>query len=113
MEQQDIARMAGTCLLDLSRQDKQAASIGAMAFLDQVGAGMPDVPLFQERVREDAKTWAECAHPAEIEAYLVAAIGAAQDSPLLNKQLKRLAALTFHRMDESDRDAFLKWSKAL
>lgn len=105
------ARMAGNYLHRLSKIDRHGTAVGALAFLEQAGAGLPDVPLFPEKVRQDAQMWADCADPAELEAYLVAVVAALQDSPLLNKQVKRLAALSFGRMNEQDRQAFLNWSK--
>lgn len=104
--------VAETCILSLIRavkHDKQAACCAAYAFLDEYAAGAPDIPLLEGRTRDDAKIWAACASPHELEAYLVAAIKELDNSAVLVTQLKRLAALTFNRMGTKDREKFRSW----
>ena len=106
-----VAEMALADLLVHSREDMRATCVAAYVFLDTYGSGAPDVPMIEERVRDDAKMWAACAQPHELEAYLVAAIMELDKSPLVDKQVKRLAATTFNRMDADDRERFLAWAK--
>jgi len=78
-------------------------------WLEYHGAGSPDVPLMQERVRDDAKLWASSAHQAELEAYVAAAVMELEKSPITGKAAKRLAALAWKRMDAEDRSKFRDW----
>ena len=79
-------------------------------WLERNGAGCPDVPLLQEKVREDAQLWAGCAHQAELEAYLSAALGEMEKSVLTTKAAKRLAALSYKSLSPEDRLAFIQWA---
>ena len=79
-------------------------------WLERNGAGCPDVPLLQERVREDAQVWAGCAHQAELEAYLSASLGALEKSVLTTKAAKRMAALSYKSLSPEDRAAFIQWA---
>ena len=82
-------------------------------WLEHHGAGSPDVPLMQERVRDDAKLWAMAASQAELEAYVAAAVMELEDAPITGKAAKRLAALAWKRMDAEARVGFLKWVDGL
>jgi hypothetical protein len=81
------------------------------AFLEFNGADVPDVPLFPEKVRQDALFWASCAAPHELEAYAVASLDALENSIVAHKQTKRLAAAAFRRMAPDDRTKFLRWAE--
>lgn len=78
-------------------------------WLEHHGAGSPDVPLMQERVRDDAKSWALAASQAELEAYVAAAVIELEKAPITGKAAKRLAALGWKRMGAEDRAAFRDW----
>lgn len=78
-------------------------------WLEHHGAGSPDVPLMQERVRDDAKLWAAAATQAELEAYVAAAVMELEASMITGKAAKRLAALAWKRMDAEDRSRFKDW----
>ena len=78
-------------------------------WLEYHGAGSPDVPLIQERVRDDAQNWAAYATQPELEAYMVAALLELEKSSLTNKAAKRLGAAAFKGMDLVARDAFTAW----
>lgn len=78
-------------------------------WLEYHGAGMPEVPFMQERVREDAKLWASSAHQAELEAYVAAAVMELEASLITGKVAKRLAALAWKSMDAEDRSRFKDW----
>ena len=88
----------------------QWAAVTAAHWLERNGAGCPDVPLLQEKVREDAQLWAGCAHQAELEAYLSAALGEMEKSVLTTKAAKRLAALSYKSLSPEDRAAFIEWA---
>lgn len=78
-------------------------------WLEYHGAGSPDVPLMQERVRDDASFWAASAHQVELEAYLAAALMELEKSPLTIRAAKRLAALGFKAMDAETQEKFKTW----
>lgn len=103
------ARQTYDALLSAAEYDKREACIVAIAFLEVLSADMPDVPFFPGHIRRCAMSWASLANQIELEAYLVAAIGELQDSPLMDKQAKRLAALAWHKMNSDSRAAFKKW----
>jgi hypothetical protein len=63
----------------------------------------------QERVRDDAKTWAMSASQAELEAYVAAAAIELERAPITGKAAKRLAALAWGRMDAEARAGFRNW----
>ena len=77
------------------------------------GAGFPDVPLVQEKVRDDAKLWSACATQPELEAYLAAALMELERSPLTVRGAKRLAALGVRNMDLTARAAFTTWLETI
>jgi len=78
-------------------------------WLEYHGAGMPEVPLMEERVRDDAKLWAACANQAELEAYLAAAVIEMEKTPITHKVAKRMAALSWRTMNAEDRVKFKNW----
>lgn len=108
-EQEHAARIALQALVNAQGIDASGAMIAAAAYVEQYGAGFPDVPLVSEQVRRDASLWADCAAPHELEAYTVAAVGALADSPLLDKQLRKLAALAYGRMSPETKQKFKDW----
>jgi len=105
------ARYALGALLEAQKVDGMGAMIAAARYIDEYGAGYPDVPLFTEQVRSEATYWAETAAPHELEAYTVAAIGSLADSPLLDRQLRKLAALAYGRMSPETKAKFLEWAQ--
>jgi hypothetical protein len=78
-------------------------------WLEHHGAGSPDVPLMQERVRDDAKLWAMSASQAELEAYVAAAVMELEKAPITGKAMKRLAALAWKGMNAEARTGFRNW----
>lgn len=78
-------------------------------WLEYHGAGSPDVPLMQERVRDDAKHWASSAQQAELEAYLAACVMILEKSPLTQRAAKRIAVVGFKAMDAETRERFKAW----
>lgn len=108
--EQAAAAYAGEHLILAARGSRRGAVAAALAFLDQDGAGLPDVPLFDEKVRAEASLWSSLATQHELEAYVVAGIMELESAPMTSKALKRLAAFTFRRMSAQDRAAFLGWA---
>lgn len=78
-------------------------------WLEFHGAGYPDVPFMQERVRDDAKLWASCSHQFELEAYLAASLVELEKSGLTDRAAKRLAALAFKSMSPETKLKFKEW----
>lgn len=78
-------------------------------WLEHHGAGFPDTPLMQERIRSDAKFWAAAATQDELEAYVVAAVIEMERSLVTEKTLKRLAALAWKNMNIKSREGFRNW----
>ena len=103
------ADIALAALRALSVEGKDQVSAVCIAYLEGIGADYPEVPLFLEKVREDAQFWSSCAHQVELEAYMVASIDALSGSSLTHKQIKRLAAMSFNRMDEDTKQKFKEW----
>lgn len=110
-DQEHAARIALQALVNARAIDAGGAMIAAAAYVEEYGAGFPDVPLISEQVRRDASMWADCAAPHELEAYTVAAVGALADSPLLDRQLRKLAALAFGRMTPETKQKFKDWTE--
>lgn len=96
-------------LNDCAQDDKEAAVTTVTHWLEHHGAGYPDVPLMQERARDDAIFWADCAHQFELEAYLSAILKTLPSSPITKRCIKKLAAMSWQRMDDEDRAAFKAW----
>jgi len=107
--QENAARIALQALINAQSIDGRGAMIAAASYIEEYGAGYPDVPLFTEQVRKDAALWADCAAPHELEAYAVAAIMALTESPLLDAQLKKMGALAFNRMKPETKQKFKDW----
>lgn len=87
------------------------AAVAVTHWLENNGAGCPDVPLMQEKIRDDAALWAGCAHQAEMEAYLSACLTSLEKSVLTEKAAKRLAATAYKSLTPNDRLAFLQWAE--
>jgi hypothetical protein len=109
---QGAATIALHGLIIASRMSVRGACCGAASFIDQHGAGYPEVGLLTERVRDDALFWADLASPIELETYAVAAIRALGHSPLTKAQVKRLGAMAWRRMNDDDRAKFRDWQDA-
>lgn len=98
-------RALGGCM----RRDAKLTVTTLTHFLEEHGSGYPDVPLMQERVREDAKLWALSASTVELEAYIAAAILEMEISPLTDRAAKRMAALGFKVMNPETKEKFKGW----
>lgn len=96
-------------LNDCLNADRDIAIATATHWLEYHGAGFPDVPLMQERVRDDAKLWAASASQVELEAYVAAAVVELESAPITGRAMKRLAAMAWKRMDAEARAGFRNW----
>jgi|LauGreDrversion4_2_1035121.scaffolds.fasta_scaffold50845_3 hypothetical protein len=111
------------CLIHLgafAKQDPEAVAWACYDWLQINQAGLPVLPLVDGAAREDARFWAETAHPAELECYALAAIdrlggmggiGSGGYALFASRQIKRLAGALFKRMSPSEQAAFSKWIK--
>lgn len=111
------------CLIHLgafAKQDPEAVAWACYDWLQINQAGLPVLPLVDGAAREDARFWAETAHPAELECYALAAIdrlggmggiGSGGYALFASRQIKRLAGALFKRMSPAEQAAFSKWIK--
>jgi len=83
---------------------------GAHSWLEAHRAGAPLYPLLMESVREDARYWAETAHPAELECYAVATIDRLREGLFASRQIKRLIGGLWRRMSPDEKREFLEWA---
>lgn len=107
--EEHAATIALQALINAQGIDGRGAMIAAASYIEQYGAGYPDVPLMTEQVRSDARFWADCAAPHELEAYTVASVAALDESPLLDTQLRKLAAIAYGRMKPETKQKFKDW----
>ena len=91
------------------RFDKTLTIETVTHWLEFHGAGSPDVPLMQERVRDDASVWSASASHAELETYVAAGIMALDRSALTERAAKRLTALGWKNMSAESQTAFKAW----
>lgn len=109
------------CLISLgifAKQDPEAVAWACYDWLHMNEAGLPVLPLVDNAAREDARFWAQTAHPAELECYALATIdrlggmGGISGSGyalFASRQIKRLAGALFKRMSPAEQAAFAKW----
>ena len=115
-----IVEQCLTHLNAFAKQDSEAVAWACYDWLHANEAGLPMVSLVDGAAREDARFWAETAHPAELECYALAAIdrlggmggiGSGGYALFASRQIKRLAGALFKRMSLSEQAAFSKWIK--
>lgn len=94
------------CLAIAQCHPEDAVQIMAAA-LDDLRAGDPPMPDPFGRLREDADFWADCAHPAELEAYFASALKRLGTQALGIAARKRLFVAIWHSLSDQDRRAFL------
>ena len=109
------------CLIHLgafAKQDSEAVAWACYDWLQINQAGMPVLPLIDGAAREEARFWAETAHPGELECYALAAMdrlggmggfGGGGYALFASRQIKRLAGALFKRMSPGEQAAFAKW----
>ena len=91
------------------RVDRETTLATVTHWLEYHGAGLPDVPLMQDRVRDDAKIWAASASQFELEAYMAAAVMQLERSPLTDRASKRITAMGFKNMSAESCSKFKEW----
>lgn len=111
-----VAQRAVQDLDGWAEYDKEAAAWAAYDWLHMREAGLPLVAMVDGKAREDARFWAETAHPGELECYALAAmdrLGGISGGHALfsSRQIKRLAGALFKRMSPQEQAAFAKWIK--
>lgn len=110
MQTEGEAAEAVYSLLDTAKRVSGPwAAVTVTHWLERNGAGCPDVPLLAEKVRDDAAIWAACAHQAEMEAYLTAALSGLERSVITDRAARRMAALGYRTMAPDDRLKFIEW----
>jgi hypothetical protein len=102
--------------LAFENEDSEAVAWACYDWLHINQAGLPILPLIDGAAREDARFWAETAHPAELECYALASIdrlgGISNGHAMFaSRQIKRLAGSLFKRMSPNEQAAFAKWIK--
>ena len=108
-----IARALGV-MNGLARHDAEGVAWACYDWLQDNEAGMPYVAIIEGTARDDARFWAETAHPAELECYALAAMnrlgGIGGGSAMFaTRQIKRLAGALFRRMSPDEQAAFANW----
>lgn len=109
MTDEERAGLLWEGLNDCAALDKRIAVATVSHWLEHHGAGYPDVPLIEEKVRDDARFWASCAQQHELEAYVAAGIAEMENAPMTEKQLRRLLAVAYRRLSPEGRIAAKKW----
>lgn len=93
-------------LSDVASEDEAEVAGLLVAWVDHVGAGMPDHDPFGG-VRADAEFWCDVATPAEIVAYTCAGLRRLGDVEMAAVTRKRLFVALWETMAEADRRAFV------
>lgn len=101
-----FARMNGLATLNAS-----AVAWACYDWLQIHEAGLPYAPIIDGAAREDARFWAETAHPAELECYGLAAMDRLRtnNAPFVSRQIKRLVAALWGRMSPGEQRSFVEW----
>lgn len=96
------------CAVDLAIEGGMTPALGEAlcAALETICAGMPDIDLSMTP-RQDARYWADLAHPLELEAYFVAALRAAEGRVFAPRAQKRFFVALWEAMPPEDRKKFL------
>lgn len=77
------------------------------AALEDLGAGTPDLTHVSDGLKADAAWWADCATPAELEAFCAAALREIPRRAFALKARKRLIVALWESLPDDDRRAFL------
>jgi hypothetical protein len=98
-----------------AEHDAEAVAWACYDWLHMREAGLPTLSLVDGKAREDARFWAETAHPAELECYALAAmdrLGGISGGHALfaSRQIKRLVGALFKRMSPGEQKAFTAWA---
>lgn len=91
----------------IARAHPDDAAALMVAALEDIGAGMPEVDHWRDRLREDAAFWADTARPDELEAYVAAGLRRLGDTPMGERMRKRLLVSLWQTMPEGWRAEFM------
>lgn len=86
--------------------DRAAVQELLCGWLDETGAGVPS-PAFGP-LRDEAAFWADCAYPAEIEAFVAAGLRRIERRQFAEGARKRILAEMWKSLTPQDRVAFLR-----
>lgn len=101
-----LRHLAGT-LSVVRPQDAPEVCELLAGWLEENGAGSPRLDVFGD-VREDARFWADQAHPAELEAYVAAGLRRIERTQFAQGARKRLLVALWEAMGERDRRRFIR-----
>jgi hypothetical protein len=106
-----VVGMAFERLNGLAAHDGQAVAWACYDWLQIHEAGTPYVAMIEGAARDDARFWAETAHPAELECYALAAMDRLADANAMfaSRQIKRLVGALWRRMAPNEQEAFKAW----
>lgn len=77
------------------------------AAAEELGAGMPSLRDYRDRVAQGAGIWADCATPHELATYLAAGLARIDRRAFARNTRKRLLVALWNSLPEEDRTAFL------
>lgn len=109
MTNEDRAEHLWRALSACAGLDRELTVATVTHWLEYHGAGLPDVPLMQERLRDDARMWAASATQEELIAYVAAGVMELEKTPLTDRAAKRLAATGYGHMNAESRAGFMAW----
>lgn len=101
---QERAVTLGLALADAHPEDAAAICAG---YLDATAVGMPGFDPWGD-IRADAEYWADCANPAELNAYTCAALRRLETRVQGLAARKRLMAAIWRSLPQTERTAFLR-----
>jgi hypothetical protein len=102
-----VAVAALRALYRLAEMDNRAALEAAAGFLEEAGAGSPELAFFADNMRSDATFWADIASPAELEAYVGAGLRRMGTTAFAAETRKRLFVALWQSMPDTEKRAFL------
>jgi hypothetical protein len=94
-------------LFRLAEIDNKAALEAAAGFLEEAGAGTPELSALSEDVRGDAAFWADVASPVELEAYVAGGLRRMGTTAFATETRKRLFVALWQSMPDAEKRAFL------
>lgn len=77
------------------------------AATEELGAGMPDLRDYRDRVAQGAGIWADCATPHELATYLAAGLAKVGRRAFARNTRKRLLVALWNSLPPEDRTAFI------
>lgn len=87
--------------------DHQITVAVLCAAAEELGAGMPDLKDYRDRVAQGAGIWADCASPHELATYLAAGMAKVDRRAFARNTRKRLLVALWNSLPPEDRTAFI------